>query len=1177
VGLSLGNTHLHPVMGDALLQILGPFVPKGSFFLPFSCDRVRFKKLDRTKAQGRLRLREPNLPDSETISADLQLHLPEGGIVGEIIGFKVRRANWETLGDRANKDKNSNLIYKRRWEKIEISSNCGTRTVTAVVGGAAAIPEIFRQEFRNVEVVSAEELGQIQADHILHIVNSKKAAPSDLISSAYENLKSCVEIARSSLKMQRRPRLWLALDLDGLDSVMVSGLVRALNFEEPGFKVATVEADSWSSENVTKLRQIMDSDIDESEIRLSQGHILAARLGRLTRDQLALAPRLPIRNDRRYLLTGGLGGLGFEVANHLIKSGARHLIIIGRSELKDEKLQRFHILSEKAKIEYIAADIADFEALQSKLKGLQENQMPWGGVIHMAVTYQDGAFFNLDWKSFELVLNPKVGGVWNLHNFFGDIPLDFFTCFSAQAGYMGNWGQTNYICANTFLDAFARFRSRSGHPTTAVAWGAWGESGFVKTSGLEQKLAQKGFLSLSNEEGMAGLDLALRSGIPEFAYCKVDWSIVLKTVRSPLSLNFFSELKTGMGGSQGLIPKQESRNDGAPEAQHAVSAMIKSMVGKVLGRDPSKIDGDMPFSEMGMDSIMLMELKSELEQVANLNLSSSLVFDYPTTNKLIQFFKENQKASPAKASLDNRENGTELGNSILGAVAKVIGKDSSKIDLDQPFFEMGIDSIMLSELAVDLESQLGVSIPSSTLFDYPTVNKLSEYLKTRTVPNVPVDSKAIRQPKTSAYKNAVAVIGMGCRFPHSISTPDSFWEHLERGSDLRSEIPQSRFDVRSLYSGKKEKGKVVTKWGYFLDDIDNFDLKLARVNPADKKNIDPQQLLVISVTKAALLDAGFTDNSFPAEKCGVYVGAGSFENYVKHTLRGLDAIDAHLTSGNTLNIISARTAYVFGLGGPSVSVDAACASSLYSLHLACQGILNGDCDMAVTGGVNLYITPESWVGNSLAGMLAPDGRCKTFDVNADGYARGEGCGILILKNYERAVADGNDIRAVILGSAVGNNGRGGGLTVPNGPAQVRVIRQALARAKVDPDSVGFIECHGTGTSLGDPIETNAIAQIFGSRKSSIPLYLGALKTNIGHLESAAGVAALIKTILALRKRQIPRNLNFSSLNPKVELVGPLLLATKNTATPDLSVAGVSSFGFGGQNGHAIVALPEVLV
>ena len=436
-----------------------------------------------------------------------------------------------------------------------------------------------------------------------------------------------------------------------------------------------------------------------------------------------------------------------------------------------------------------------------------------------------------------------------------------------------------------------------------------------------------------------------------------------------------------------------------------------------------------------------------------------------------------------------------------------------------------------------------------------------------------------RSPRTGHPLGAepVAIIGMGCRFPGGANSPEAFWRLLTEGRDAIRRVPADRWDADAVVDPSVTSGSEAgTRWGGFLDRVDEFDPGFFGIAPREASQMDPQQRLLLEVAWEALEEAGQTGEGLAGSATGVFVGIHSqSSDYYWLQVGDRSTIDTYTASGGAHSIMANRLSYLLDLRGPSVALDTACSSSLVALHLACQSLRTGDCDMALAGGVNLILSPETGLTYAKMQMLAPDGRCKTFDASADGFVRGEGCGLVVLRRLADALRDGDPILAVIRGTAVNQDGATNGLTAPNGLAQQAVVRRALASGGVDPEAVGYVETHGTGTTLGDPIEVEALTAVLGRpRPDGRPCVLGAVKANIGHLEAAAGVAGLIKTVLCLRHEAIPPQPHFRTINPHIELAGTSF-AIPTVVTPwrkagGPRIAGVSSFGFGGTNAHLVV-------
>lgn len=440
---------------------------------------------------------------------------------------------------------------------------------------------------------------------------------------------------------------------------------------------------------------------------------------------------------------------------------------------------------------------------------------------------------------------------------------------------------------------------------------------------------------------------------------------------------------------------------------------------------------------------------------------------------------------------------------------------------------------------------------------------------------------ALEQRETIADMEAqsrapVAIIGLACRFPGGADGPEAFWDLLAAGRDAIRPIPPDRWDAEAYFDPDPDvPGAISVRTGGFLDSVAGFDAAFFGISQREAKTMDPQQRLLLEVSWEALEGAGLSANSLFGTPAGVFVGLCNSDYSTRLLGRGDGTIDAYLASGNAPSVAAGRIAYCLGLHGPALTVDTACSSSLIAMHLACRSLRASESRVALACGVNVICAPQTTISLTKSHMLAPGGRCKTFDASADGFARGEGCGVLVLKRLDSAIADGDPVLAIIRGSAINQDGRSGGLTVPNGPAQEAVIRAALDDAGLAPADIDYVEAHGTGTSLGDPIEVRAIAgALCRERKSGRPLLIGSVKTNIGHLKSAAGIAGVIKVVLALQHGRIPPHLHFRSPSPHIPWSEIPVSVTGNGADWQPGErkrrAGVSSFGFSGTNAHVII-------
>lgn len=533
--------------------------------------------------------------------------------------------------------------------------------------------------------------------------------------------------------------------------------------------------------------------------------------------------------------------------------------------------------------------------------------------------------------------------------------------------------------------------------------------------------------------------------------------------------------------------------------------------------------------------------------------------------------RHGEKGNPAPSA-------TTIQAWLVSKLSELLEIEANEIDVEEPFASYGLGSTELVSLSGDLAQWLGRDLPAELAYEFPTIEALARGLADSSSPAQPdAAASQVREPSAEA----IAIIGIGCRFP---GAPDAraFWNLLRNAVDAIREVPADRFDLRDFYDpDPAAPGKIVTRWGGFIEHVDQFDAHFFGISPREAARMDPQQRLLLELTWEALEDAGQVREHLAGTPTGVFIGISN-NDYGRIQFNDLDRIDAYAGTGNALSIAANRISYVFDFRGPSIALDTACSSSLVAVHQACNSLRSGESTLALAGGVNLILSPAITINFTKAGAMAPDGRCKAFDARANGYVRSEGAGVVVLKPLSKALADRDPIYAVIRGSAVNQDGRSNGLMAPNPQAQEAVLREAYRRAAVSPADVQYVEAHGTGTLLGDPIEAKALGAVLAlDRPVNRPCLLGSVKTNLGHLEAAAGIAGLIKVALALKHREIPPSLHFEEPNPHIPFDQlPLRVNTALCpwpAQPDTALlAGVSSFGFGGTNAHVVLQGAPIL-
>lgn len=595
---------------------------------------------------------------------------------------------------------------------------------------------------------------------------------------------------------------------------------------------------------------------------------------------------------------------------------------------------------------------------------------------------------------------------------------------------------------------------------------------------------------------------------------------------------------------------------------------------------------------------------NEWEKLINSSNTNTLLF-CGDKNRFMQAISKKDKASAEDwvdlTTADSDRLRERLIKSIKATISSLMGINENDIDIYENIETYGFNSLTLEDLTSQINRVYSTSLNPTIIFQYPTILSLTEYLlveygttltqietheqSTIKVHEVKRRGALKERLKVSSIDNDtnkgdIAIIGFSGHMPESKNL-EEFWEHLIKQQSLSIEVPLERWDYKRINENNQSGQKSISRYGCFIDNVDKFDYELFRINPREASLMDPQQRLFMQSVWSTIENAGYSPSSLQGSRTGVFVGVATNDYQELMEENGVQ-IEAYSSTGVSHSILANRVSHFFGFHGPSEPINTACSSSLVAIHRSIQSIYAGDCEIAIAGGINLMLNPTLHISFSRSGMLASDGKCKTFDKDANGYVRGEGVGSILLKPLNSAVRDGDYIHAVIKGSAINHGGKVSSLTVPNPVAQIDVLKKAYARSGVSVENISYIEAHGTGTSLGDPIEINALIEAFkqmseAENKALANNYcaISSVKTNIGHLEAAAGIASVIKVILAMQHRKIPGLANFQEKNPYISLeTSPFYLAeTTHDWLPestDTRIAGVSSFGFGGVNAHVVI-------
>ncbi|MFJ5780145.1 beta-ketoacyl synthase N-terminal-like domain-containing protein [Streptomyces sp. NPDC093094] len=1006
----------------------------------------------------------------------------------------------EASADQVRAGGSAGHLYRVEFRAPRVLED-GPDVETVVLGGAGELARAL-----DAEVFAGLEEGSDAPGRLVVDATGPVAG-----AGASESAAGALGLARELLaepRLERAELVWVtrgAVDAgDGrigdLAHAGVWGLVRAVRGEFPDRSIRLVDVEDLSADGVERALAVAG----EPELAVRDGEIRVARLVRAD----AVPAGVGFADDGRVLVTGGTGELGRAVAGHLVREhGVRHLVLTSRRGLEAPGARELvaELTGAGAEsVQVVACDVSDRAQVRAVLG---DGGRPWTGIFHLAAVLDDGVLSAQSAERLAGVWGPKAAGAEHLDVLSRELGLDLaaFVLFSSAAGVLGGAGQANYAAANAFVDALAVRRRADGLPGTSLSWGLWQQAGIGLTASLGQaelaRLRRSGVGALSERQALAALDAALAKAAPAHLV--------------PVKLELASLQRAVDGGEpapalyRNLLKARRKRADSAAGAPSGLRERLAALAGA--------------------------------ERV------------------------------PYLTGLVQRE------------AAVVLGVGSADgIGAQQVLKELGIDSLMAVELRRRLSAETGLTLPSTLAFDYPTPAAIAGLLldKLDLTQAVPARSRNTGRKRGAAETNEpIAVVSMACRLPGGIDTPEGFWELLASGGDAVGGLP-SRWEGLGVYDPDPEAiGKSYSREGGFIDDIEQFDAAFFGISPREAVSMDPQQRLVLETAWEALERAGIRPDSLGGTDAGVYLGAMTSD--YGHQGHDLDALDGYTSTGYASSVVSGRVSYTLGLQGPAVTVDTACSSSLVALHLAAGALRSGECDIALAGGVTVMNTPALFVEFSRLKGMAADGRCKSFSAAADGAGWAEGVGVLVLKRLSAAERDGDRVLAVIRGSAVNQDGRSQGLTAPNGPSQQRVVQAALEAAGLSPADIDAIEAHGTGTSLGDPIEAGALAEVFGpGRDAGSPVWLGSSKSNIGHAQAAAGVVGVMKMILALQNDTLPRTLHADEPSPHIQWDGSGLELVQEarpwTAQAGrIRRAGVSSFGLSGTNAHVIVEEPPV--
>ncbi len=905
----------------------------------------------------------------------------------------------------------------------------------------------------------------------------------------------------------------------------VSGLLKTAHLENPKLmgQVIAVGEEEPPKEIISRLQENVKCPEDQC-IRYEGTKRLVQVFEE--RSTAHAQKEIPWKEGGVYLITGGAGGLGLIFAKEIAeRTKSARLILTGRSELSEpikEKLKELESLG--ANVEYHTVDVSDQQAVERLIEETRNDFGGINGILHSAGLIRDNFILKKPREEFEETLKPKVEGVIYLDEATQDLSLDFFVLFSSVSGAIGNVGQADYATANAFMDTFARYRNvridseRSGQ-TLSMNWPLWKEGGMSVDEATEQMITERtGMVAMQTSTGIEAFYQGLSSGTSQVMVMEGD----VEKIR-----NVFLADQTVVPVKESPVPAMDPHL-----LQEKTLYEFKKLFGEMIKLSISKIDSEEPLERYGIDSILITQLNQKLEGVFG-EISKTLFFEYQTLKALTDYFIADYPQ----------------------ACAQWAG---------------------LQEQAYLLPNRSVLSIAE----EFPVLRALKSTQGCGRGLSVSMSRTGTQDP--------MAIIGMSGRYPQA-NTIEEYWEHLKSGKDCITEIPPERWSLNGFFHEDPQEavaqGKSYSKWGSFLEGFADFDPLFFNISPREAMNIDPQERLFLQSCWEALEDAGCTREHLATQfnqRVGVFAGITKtgFNLYGPELKKQRGGISPHTSFSSVAN----RVSYLLNIQGPSMPIDTMCSSSLTAIHEACEHLRHGACELAIAGGVNLYLHPSTYIELCAQQMLSKDGQCKSFGKGGNGFVPGEGVGVVLLKRLSKAIEDQDHIYAVIRATSVNHGGKTNGYTVPSPKAQGALIRETLEKAGIDARSVSYMEAHGTGTELGDPIEVTGLTQAF--QKDTLDTgfcALGSAKSNVGHLEAAAGIAGLTKIVLQMKYGQLAPSLHAMELNPNIHfsktpfIVQQQLedwkrptLTIKGETKEYPRIAGVSSFGAGGVNAHAVI-------
>lgn len=1067
--------------------------------------------------------------------------LSKSEILEMIASHKITsQEGFELISKSTGEKLGTNLVYTQyNWNEVENILNLpisySNRTIV-IFSKSNQLNEIFKNDEQSVvnhQIITSHAQQQEDYERLFEDLKAQGIEEFNILYSwdkivdnsefTKQNIEEVFYLCKALTKIKLKEYVQLVIfyrDENGnvpVDFEALGGFSKSIRLENPKIGLKTVQVGEGISQN--KIIDIIYTEFnkicfDDVQVKYSSDKRYIKQINTCKLD-LGSNNKKVLKQNGVYLITGGLGALGFKFATYLAEKFKAQVILLGRTELNSKRKIQLDMLEKLgAKVSYEVADITNSEDIEKLLKRYTHID----GIIHSAGIIKDSMLTYKTYAEFEQVIAAKVKGTLYLYEAMKSGNIDIMVLFSSMAAVIGNVGQSDYAYANGFMDALANksVNKLSYGKIISINWPLWEKGGMSVTDDVKVMMKKKlGVNLLSDKVGLTAFEDILSSGISQIMVLDGQQEEIVEK----LGINRVREYKQERIIVSNSLSEQEEE-----KLIKSTQDYLRKLIAEVTKIPYEDIGIYESFEMYGMDSITAMRINDELEGNFG-ELSKTLMFEYQNVDEFAKYFVENFREKLMKL----------FGIEIIST--------ETKQSVIKPMEEVK-EKVTSQEVRVS-QSQ---------------------------------DKKCVQQIDKNGRD--IAIIGLSGKYPKA-NNVNAFWKNLVDGVDCIIEIPKERWDHTPYYYQERGiLGKTNSKWGGFLDDMDKFDPLFFNISPREAHLMDPQERLFLQTSWGALEDAGYAKNAFNQKKVGVFVGV----MYGQYQMLPSEVDGQILAHTSIYASIANRVSYYLNLSGPSMAIDTMCSSSLTAIHLACDSIRKGESDMAIAGGVNVTLHPDKYLFLSQGNFLSGDGKCRGFGEGGEGYVPSEGVGAVVLKLLEDAIRDQDYIYGVIKSSEINHGGKTSGYTVPNPNAQAKVIQESLRKGDVLPSTINYVEAHGTGTALGDPIEITGLMKAYGKEAQQKQYCsIGSVKSNIGHAESAAGIASLTKVLLQLKHKKLVPSIHTEELNKNINFQETFFkVQTKLEDWQNLIVvkdgievklprrAGISCFGAGGANAHLIV-------